>query len=407
MIGPFLSLNLLRFAGLGLGYGTIVFLNRARGPEALGEYLFLLTSVIVVGTLASLGLPTLVQRLSAKLDGTAIGAGAREALRGRGLSMCAIAAAGALAITALDTERSVTLARVGLLALAALCFALILILVEIMRVAQGPQASELQRNVVRPVLILALLLTGLSASAAVTLGVVTAAALIFWLSRATLRQPRGSTQTETFSTYVAERSADLNQVFALSALGLVFGAMDVVLFGLLADDAETGIYGAGSRFGMLINVALLAGNAQMVRHLAKVAAGTDPDGQSLALMRMQIRLVRLTGSALALLLIATLPLYAWIVDLPASRLWPYFAVVAGSFWLQGMLGPVNMFLLQAQETGRLIVFHLWGVAAFAVVWGLLYAQGTLLAVPAAAAVGANSVKLLAWLRIRRSRNLLL
>lgn len=43
-------------------------------------YLFLLNSVIVVGTLAALGLPTLVQRLSARLEGDQIGAGIRATI---------------------------------------------------------------------------------------------------------------------------------------------------------------------------------------------------------------------------------------------------------------------------------------------------------------------------------------
>lgn len=55
----------MRIGGMALGYAAIVWLNRSAGPSALGQYLFLLNSVIVVGPLAALGLPTLVQRLTA------------------------------------------------------------------------------------------------------------------------------------------------------------------------------------------------------------------------------------------------------------------------------------------------------------------------------------------------------
>lgn len=177
-----------------------------------------------------------------------------------------------------------------------------------------------------------------------------------------------------------------------------------MIFGILADLAQTGLYGAGSRYGMLVNVALMAGNAQMIRHLAKVAAQDDTPA-SLFALRRYVRMVRVGSTALMIALIFALPLYAWIVALPLVDLWPYFAVVGGSFWLQGLLGPVNLFLTQSHEVGRLIVYNLCGIAAFALVGGILYLQGTVLAVPVGAAVGANLVKVLSWLHIGRSRNL--
>src|SRR5690606_13870959 len=120
-----------------------------------------------------------------------------------------------------------------------------------------------------------------------------------WQTRRLLRQPRaGADQT----AYVKDRARDLPAVFALGGLGLVFGAMDVVIFGMVADVTETGLYGAGSRYGLLVNVALLAGNAQMIRHLTKVAARVDMP-EDLAALRRQVRMVRIGGTALMLGLI--------------------------------------------------------------------------------------------------------
>ncbi|WP_417464356.1 hypothetical protein [Kordiimonas sp.] len=265
--------------------------------------------------------------------------------------------------------------------------------------------SEIQRNIVRPILILGLLMLGLDVDSAVSIGILAAAAVCLWHNRRNLRQMPDTDEAAPLYSYVQGRSRDLKQVSILTCIGLVFGAMDIILFGLLSDPSETGIYGAGSRFGMLVNIALLAGNAQMVRHIARVAAQTDSDNQCLIAMKRQIKLVRIAASSMLLVLSLGLPLYAWVVDLPARELWPVFAVVGGSYWLQGMLGPVNVFLMQAHETNQLIRYHFWGLFAFVFVACVLYQLGSNLAIPVAVAVGANTVKLLAWIRIGRSRKL--
>lgn len=401
MIRTFLSLKALRIGGMALGYAAIVWLSRTQGAAAVGQYLVLLNGAIVAGTLAALGLPTLVQRLSAQLEADSIGAGTRVALAGRWPFVIAVAGLGTLGLAALDTDVALRPGPLAMQALAALAFAATLIVLETQRVAFGPRRAEFQRNVTRPALTLALLVAGVAVGSAVPAGMVVALAVALWQLRAVLRQPPLDT---TQTAYVAERARDLPTVFALGGLGLVFGAMDVVIFGMLADPEQTGLYGAGSRYGMLVNVALLAGNAQMIRYLAKVAARDDAPAD-LSALRRQMRMVRTGSTALMAALIVALPLYAWIVALPLADLWPYFAVVGGSFWLQGMLGPVKMFLVQSHEAGRLIVYNLIGMAVFALVAGLMYLSGTLLAVPVGAAVGANLVKLLSWLHIGRSRNL--
>ena len=405
MIGTFLSLKALRIGGMALGYAAIVWLSRTQGAAAVGQYIVVLNGAIVVGTLAAMGLPTLVQRLSARMDETAIGSGTRAGLAGRWPLVVAIAVLGTLTLAALDADVALHPGTLAMQAGSALAFGMTLIVLETMRVAQGPQQAEFQRNITRPALTLALLVAGLGAGLSVLVAMVAALTVALWQLRAVLRQPPVNA---TQAAYVDDRSRDLNVVFALGALGLVFGAMDVVIFGILADAAQTGLYGAGSRYGMLVNVALLAGNAQMVRHLAKVAAN---DGQNthmeteLAQLRRQVRMVRIGSTVLLLALALLLPVYAWMVALPLAGLWPYFAIVGGSFWLQGMLGPVNMFLMLSHEAGQLIVFHLFGIAAFALVALVLYLQGTSLAVPLGAAVGANLVKLLSGLHIGRSRRL--
>lgn len=397
----FLSLQSMRICGLALGYAAIVWLNRNQGPAALGQYLFLLNSVVVVGTLAALGLPALVQRLSARVSADRIGAGTWLALRGRWPWSLAVAAGGATTLLALDTDQALTLAGVVWLAAASTGFALTLVLVETLRVSHGPRVSEVLRNLVRQPLILMLLIAGLSADLAVLAGVLLALAMALWLGRDVLRQDLR--YDPDFTRYVTERGRDLRTVFVLGAMGLVFGAMDVVLFGLLEDAAETGVYGAGSRYGMLVNVALLAGNAQMIRQVAKVAA--EDDTAALAQVRRQVRLVRIGSTALLVALAGALPFFAWVVDLSVAQLWPYAAVVALSFWLQGLLGPVNIFLVQAHETDRLIRYQLWGLAVFCLVGGSLFLYGTSLSVPLGAAAGANTVKVLSWLRIRSSRGI--
>ena len=404
MIATFLSLQAMRIGGLALSYGAIVLLNRSEGTAALGQYLFFLNSVIVVGTMAALGLPTLVQRLSARLGAEQIGAGTRLAVAQRWPVIALVAGLGSVALLALEADQPLTLISAFALTAAAFGFALSLVLVETLRIARDARLSETLRNLMRPALILALLGSGLGGVWAVTVGVLASTAVVLVLTAPVLwRQPLSA--DPRLAPYVDERGRDLSTVFTLGALGLVFGSMDVVLFGLYSSAEETGLYGAGSRYGMLVNVALLAGNAQMVQHLAKVAAQTDATGASLELLRRQVRLVRLSGTTLLVVLAAMLPVYAWIVDLPTAALWPYFAVVALSFWVQGMLGPVNVFLMHAHEVDRLIHYHLWGILVSGCVGGLLFLKGTTLAIPVGLAAGANTVKLMSWWRIHRSREL--
>lgn len=307
-------------------------------------------------------------------------------------------------LLALDADQPLTLASAIGMAAASAGFSLTLVLVETLRVAHGPRVSEAQRNLVRPALILLLLMAGLSGEQAVPVGVVAALGVALWQGRDALLRQNSHGDVELV-TYVAERGRDLRTVFVLGAVGLVFGAMGAALLGLLEDASETGIFGTGSRYGMLVNVALLAGNAQMVQYLVKVAARTDASGDNLSQIRRQVRLVRVGSSALLAALAALLPLYAWIVDLPVAQLWQYAAVVALSYWLQGLLGPANIFLMQEYEVGRLIHYHLWGLMAFGLVGGALLLQGTTLTVPVATAAGANTVNLLSWLRIGRSRGI--
>ncbi len=400
MVASFLSLNVLRIAGLALSYLVIVFLSRSQGPETLGQYMFLVNSAIVIGTLASLGLPTLVQRLSARLTADTIGVGTCQALRRRWLAMVAISAGGAIAILELDGDATFSVSSVMALALASFAFALSQILTETVRIAYGPQAAEFQRNLLRPALMIALLSIGIGVSLVVPMAMVGTVMLVIWRLRATLRK---SVQDVTaISSYVAERSRDLGTVFLLGFVGLLFGSMDVVLIGLITDAGTTGIYGAASRYGMLINVVLLAGNAQMVLHLARLASGFDEDGQSLLALRRLILMIRIASTLLLAATAAMLPLYARIINLPAAELWPYFTVVALSFWLQSIIGPVNMFMLQAHAAKWLIFFHVVGAGAFAVVGAVFYLQGTMLAVPLAVGVGANLVKILAWFWIAKN-----
>lgn len=407
MVATFFSLKAARIGGLLLGYAAIVLISRGEGPAALGQYLYLLNSIVVVGTLAALGMPTLVQRLSAQVEADRIGIGTRLILRSRWPLMLAVAAAGAAGLLALDSDHELTLTMATASTLAAAGFALTLVLVETLRIARGSLVSELLRNLVRPALILMLLLIGMPADWAVWAAIPLTLVASLWLGRTAMGQR--PTSDPELAGYVAERGRDLGALFVLGAIGLVFGTMDVVLFGLVADSAETGIYGAASRYAMLVNVALLAGNAQMVRQVAKIAAGHDSGGddgdEHRTLIRRHVRLVRISSTGLLIALAVALPLYSWLVDLSLSALWPYFAVVGISFWLQGVVGPVNMFLMQAHEVGRLIRYHLWGLTSFCLVAGVLLLQGTTLAIPLGAAAGANTVKVMAWLYIWRNRGI--
>jgi O-antigen/teichoic acid export membrane protein len=407
VIRVFLSLNALQIGGMGLSYLTVVYLARWHGTETLGRYMFLLNAVIVVGTLASAGMPAIVQRLGAQLDGTRIGPATWMVLRRRWPILIAMAGLGSIAIRAMGADQSPTLLSIGQLWLAALAFALTLVLVETTRIAKGPVPAEILRNVVRPVPLLALVIVGVAVDWAVLLSVLVAlaAALAANFGTAGCRRGAGSRDLADVASYVARRSADLKSLMLLNATGLVVNSTDVVLFGLLNDLAATGVYGAAGRFAKLVNVALLSGSAQMVQLVAGVAENGTGDAESLALLRKQVRLVRLAATGLLVALFATLPVYAWILGIPVAELWAYFTVVALSFWLQSMLGPSDMFMVQTHQAPLLIAYNSLGLFLFLAVSVSLHWCGIALAVPMGAAVSANTVRLLSWTRIRRSHGI--
>lgn len=122
---------------MGLGYLTIAYLARWQGLDVLGEYLFHLNSVIILGTLASMGLPTIVQRLGAQLNGTQIQIATWIMVRRQWLNMIGIAGVGSFTILMLNKDQRLTLFSGGQLGLSAFSFALFLVLLETIRISRG------------------------------------------------------------------------------------------------------------------------------------------------------------------------------------------------------------------------------------------------------------------------------
>lgn len=400
MIKSFLTLNALQIGGMGLGYLTIAYLARWQGLDVLGEYLFHLNSVIILGTLASMGLPTIVQRLGAQLNGTQIQIATWIMVRRQWLNMIGIAGVGSFTILMLNKDQRLTLFSGGQLGLSAFSFALFLVLLETIRISRGTLLSETLRNVARPVLLLVLLLSSVDIGWAVLASILgTLSIALAGYSRLPPGQfsmdPRDRVKLED---YVANRGRDMRTLVLLNVTGLVVSSIDIILFGLLYDQAETGAYGAASRFAMLINVALLAGNAQMVLQVARVADKGKDDVVSVEQLRKQVKLVRIMATSLLAALCATLPLYAWALSIPFAKLWPYFLIVALSSWLQAMFGPSNMLLVQTHQTMRLIAYNGVGILVFLFVAFALHRGGFVWAVPMGAAVAANLVKMLSWRR---------
>lgn len=402
MIKVFLSLNALRAFGLGLNYLTIAYIARSYGPDEMGYYFFLINTIITVGTLTSADIPTIVQRLGARLDEKKIGAASWIVIHSRLLFTLSSAIFFSIAILWLDTDQPLTPLSTAKLALAGIGFALTLGLTETLRISKGALQYEIQRSIMRPALIFLLVVTGVDLGASVFISVAVALLASMLSNLNTFKNMLGLDHTEIseIKKYTANRSADSYQIIILNVIGVLSSGVDIILFGLLYDNAQTGVYGAASRFAMLINIAILAGNAQMVQTLARVAENGHDDHHNIAILKKQVRLVRLSVTGLFVTTLLLLPVYAHIIYIPASELFPFFSVVAFSCWLQGMLGPSNMMMLHTHQNKRLIAYNAVGIVTFASVGIALYLNGIVLAVPMGAAVGLNTVKLLSWLHVR-------
>lgn len=402
MIKVFLSLNALRVFGLGLNYLTIAYIARSYGPDEMGYYFFLLNTIIIVGTLASADIPTIVQRLGARLDEKQIGAASWIVIRGRLLIALSTAIFVSTAVLWLDTDQPLTPLSTAKLVLAGLGFALTLGLTETLRISRGALQYEIQRSIMRPALILILLAIGIDLGTSLFISVMVALFAAMLLNLKTFKNSCELDHTEIaeIKKYTANRSGDSYQIIILNLIGVLSSGTDILLFGLLYDNAQTGVYGAASRFAMLINVAILAGNAQMVQTLARVAENGCDDHNNVAVLKKQVLLVRLSVTGLLVTTSLLLPVYAHIIYIPTSELLPFFSVVAFSCWLQGMLGPSNMMMLHTHQIKRLIAYNVVGMTTFACVAIALHSNGIAWAVPMGAAVGLNTAKLLSWLHVR-------
>jgi O-antigen/teichoic acid export membrane protein len=403
MIKVFISLNALRVIGLGLNYITIAILARTHGIEEMGYYFFLLNTIITVGALASADIPTIVQRLGARLDETKIGAATWLVIRSRLLIVISTATVASSTVLWLDADQSLSLVSTAKLALSGLGFALTLGLTETLRISKGPLQYEIQRSIVRPALTLIMIISGVDLGASIFISVLASLLIVTVATLRTFRN-RGKldrTEISELKIYTASRSGDSSQIFILNVLGVLFANIDILIFGLLYDNLQTGVYGAASRFAMLINVAILAGNAQMVQTVARVAANGSDDRHNVALLKNQVRLVRVSVTGLLIVISLLLPAYAKITYIPIAELLPFFITIAFSCWLQGMLGPSNMMLLHSHQITRLIAYNVVGILIYASIAIGLHSHGFAWAVPMGAAVGLNTVKLLSWIRVRQ------
>ena len=368
----------------------------------MGYYFFFLNAIISVGILSSADVPTIIQRLGAKIGKNQIGVASWLVVKGRWPFAVAMAAFSSTLILWFDTSELFTTLSLLTLVVGGLLFALTLSLTETLLIFRGSIHYEIQRSIVRPLFTVAFVALGITPSLGVFVSVVGAFLVVIIANLGALKgiSRVAPLDIAKISSYAKERSVDANSVILLSLIGTFFSSMDVVIFALVNDLEKTGVYGAASRYAMLINVAVLAGNAQMTLSVARVAASERERLSSIADLKNKVRLVRFAVTGLLLTIASLLSVYARIVNIPVFDLLPFFIIIAVSCWFQGMLGPCNLVMLHTHQINRLIYYNLFGLILFVLISVWLHHAGVAWAIPMGAAVGTTTVKLLSWRRIR-------
>lgn len=278
----------LKVSYAGLSFLAAVILARLLGTGEYGAYAFSMAWVAVLGTVAIAGMDRLLVREIALLEPQSAWSTMRGLLRRSNqlvalAGVCSAGIAAVLGAALLDPPlRTPFLVAMPLVPLLSLSLLRQSAMQGLHRVVRG----MLPESLVRPGLMVvfaaaaALAYSDLDAAEAVGLTLV-AAVVSFSVGVALLRAhlpPEVKTAESSYEsrTWLGSAAA----LTALSAVTIVDTQSGTVMLGLLSDAEETGVYAAAARLAEIVSFVLLAVNAPLAPHVARLyAAGRSEELQ--------------------------------------------------------------------------------------------------------------------------------
>lgn len=313
---------LLKGTSVALGFGTLIVLARALGPDAYGTYAVVFALVSVLAIPSQMGLPTLVVRETARAAEAGAADGMRALWRQAGWFVLASSA-----VILLGTLGWIALGAMAAPYRAALLVALLLIPLRAFAHLRAAALSGLGRVVLgqipemalRPGLFLALVglvwlfapdtLADHGAAGAFVLHAVAAfVAFLFAWSFLRVFAPPAHARAQS---PVAPRA----MLLSAGTMGLIVGAqalnanLDVIMLGALSDPATAGIYKIAASTALLSTSAMIALNQVL---MPRVAASYKR-GDMAAMQAVILRVARLSLGIAALATAVLLAGGDWIL----------------------------------------------------------------------------------------------
>jgi len=304
----------IRVAGVGVAFGVHVLLARALGLEAWGEYAFMLSWLLVLSLVSTLGLDSASLRFVASYRQI----GDLPRLKGflRGSQATAASSAvlagftGAAVLWLLRDRVTNSLALTGWIACLALpVFVLLNLQGAVLRGFKRIVPSLLSVEILRPAALGALVIgvycfTGgrLTAPAAMATTLAAIGVALAFAAAVLRRSSRVDLAGVSSRIEIGAWLAVSLPLLLLGGFQMLLSQTDILLVGLLLDTDRAGVYAAASRLSLLVALGLFAVNTIAAPMIAELWAAEE-----------RRRLQRLLTISARALLIVTLPLALGLV----------------------------------------------------------------------------------------------
>ena len=299
----------IRVAGVGLAFGVQVLLARALGLEAWGEYAFMLSWLLVLSLVSTLGLDSASLRFVATYRKTSDLPRLKGFLRGSQTlaagSAVLVGFIGAAVLWLLRGRITTSLALTGWIACLALPVLVLLNLHSaILRAFKRIVPALLSVEVLRPAA-LGLLVIGvyrfgggrLTAPAAMAITLAAISAALAFTAAVLRRSSRVELAGVSSRFEIGAWLAVSLPLLLLGGFQMLLSQTDILLVGLLLDTDRAGVYAVASRLSLLVALGLFAVNTIAAPMIAELWAAEE-----------RRRLQRLLTISARALLITTLPL---------------------------------------------------------------------------------------------------
>jgi O-antigen/teichoic acid export membrane protein len=360
----FLKLFSIRILGLALTFVTIIALKESQGIESVGIYYLYLNSIILSGSLATVGLSSLVQkRYASKLAKYEYLQVIVSDISSRLWLILTIAIVSVFMLFQKDSQLELLL-----VILVSLLYCFTCIFVEVIRFSISAKSSEILRNILRPGVFLLFfflansILVGLVASFIVE--------FLVCVSIAFKGFRLASAKIQKGLDWIEERE-NLN-LFLINSVVILFSQIDIIMLSKVLSNEALGTFATVNRYAFLMSVGLYVGNIILVRNVNSLFKFKDNIYMShYVSMLKKLRYYYLLYFAA---LLFGFEFYLHIFSISIGDSYEYFFIIATSFLLQAMMGSVNIFFVNLNMAWFLSTVNMFLLVGFCVFFVFFFDQ---------------------------------